>query len=127
MDRNLKMILSKVKSVQLGLLRCQKDDQKLLLQTRAGTLNEQVNCIVDNKSVDVSLLSSNVNLIQKDKDDFLYITCRVTDQVVRNTAIIVSMEVLKASWFTRMTRGSVTWLKEKYTYDALSGEIDLAS
>lgn len=127
MDRNLKKILSKVKSVQLGLLRCQKDDQKLLLQTRAGTLNEQVNCIVDNKSVDVSLLSSNVNLIQKDKDDFLYITCRVTDQVVRNTAIIVSMEVLKASWFTRMTRGSVTWLKEKYTYDALSGEIDLAS
>lgn len=127
MDRNLKKILSKVKSVQLGLLRCQKDDQKLLLQTRAGTLNEQVNCIVENKSVDVGLLSSNVNLIQKDKDDFLYITCRVTDQVVRNTAIIVSMEVLKASWFTRMTRGSVTWLKEKYTYDALSGEIDLAS
>jgi hypothetical protein len=127
MDRNLKKILSKVKSVQLGLLRCQKDDQKLLLQTRAGTLNEQVNCIVENKSVEGGLLASNVNLIQKDKDDYLYITCRVTDQVVRNTATIVSMEVLKASWFTRMTRGSVTWLKEKYTYDALSEEIDLAS
>lgn len=127
MDRNLKKILSKVKSVQLGLLRCQKDDKKLLLQTRAGTVNEQVNCIVENKSVEGDLLASNVNLIQKDKDDYLYITCRVTDQVVRNTATIVSMEVLKASWFTRMTRGSVTWLKEKYTYDALSEEIDLAS
>jgi hypothetical protein len=127
MDKKLQKILRKVESVQLGLLRCHHDDENLLLQTRAGTNESQLNCIVENKTGALSLLSRNVNLIQKDKEDYLHISCRVMDEIKRETATIVSMEVLKACWFTKVTRGSVCWLKEKYIYEPLSEEIDLAS
>jgi hypothetical protein len=127
MDRTLQKILRKVESVQLGLLRCSEDDQKLLLQARAGMDDTNLNCIVNRDSSDVSLISKNVSLIQRHKEDYLYISCRVTDEVVKNSATIISMEVLKACWFTRKSKGSVSWLKEKYIYQAIGGEIDMAS
>lgn len=127
MDRTLQKILRKVESVQLGLLRCSEDDQNVSLQARAGMDETSLNCIVNKESCDISLISKNVRLIQMHKDDYLYISCRVTDEVVRETATIVSMEVLKACWFTRKSKGSVSWLTEKYIYHAIGEEIDLAS
>ena len=106
MNRTLQKILRKVERVQLGLLRCEAVDQKLLLQARAGATEDSLNCIVNTESCEGSLLSRNVNLIQKDKEDYLYISCRVKDEVVRNSATIVSMEVLKACWFTRKSNGA---------------------
>lgn len=127
MDKTLQKILKKVESVQLGLLRCSNEDKRLLLQARAGLNEESVNCIVNNENCELSLLSKNVNLIQKDKHDYLYITCKVKEEVKKNSAVIISMEVIKASWFIRKSRGSVSWLQEKYRYSSLNEEIDLAS
>lgn len=131
MNRTLQKILRKVETVQLGLLRCETDDRKLSVQARAGTSDESaVNCIISNEACSISLLSRNVNFIQKYKEDYIYITCRVKEEVVRETATIFSMEVLKACWFTRKSKGSVSWLSEKYIYNAISynpEEIDLAS
>ena len=126
MNKTLQKILKKVESVQLGLIRCQDDDQKLSLQARAGTQDNVVNCVINGQPTDVRLLSKNVNFIQKDKEDYLYITCKVTDEIVQNSAVIVSMEVLKACWFTRKSRGNISWLKEKYIYQAMPNEIDMA-
>ena len=126
MDRTLQKILQKVGSVQTGLLRYGNDEGKLSWHARAGTYDESMNCIVNNDN-DISLLAKNVNFIQKDKHDYLYITCRVKEGVVKNSATIISMEVLKACWFIRRSRGSVTWLQEKYIYEALPGKIDMAS
>jgi hypothetical protein len=131
MNKTLQKILRKVETVQVGLLRCHTDDdKKLLLQTRAGTSEESLNCIVANDSLNESLLSKNVNLIQKYKDDYIHISCKVKEEVVRDTATIISMEVLKACWFTRKSKGSVCWLSEKYIYNAMQfspEEINLAS
>jgi hypothetical protein len=121
----LHRILRKVETVQLGLLRTENDNGKLSWQARAGTDNNLLNCIIENE-IDISLLSRNVSLIQKDKHDYLYITCRVKEEVKRNTAVIMSLEILRACWFTRRSRGSVTWLQEKYMYDAFV-EMDIAS
>jgi hypothetical protein len=122
----LSRILRKVETVQRGLLRTDNDNGKLSWQARAGTDNNLLNCIIEHNETDISLLSRNVSLIQKDKHDYLYITCRVKEEVKRNTAIIMSLEILRACWFTRRSRGSVTWLQEKYMYDALP-EMDIAS
>ena len=128
MNRTLQKILRKVESVQLGLLKCNIEDEKLLLHARAGTTEDLVHCIVPNeRSERSSLKSQNVNFIQRDKENYLYITCKVKDEVVHNQATIISMEVLKACWFTRKSNGAVSWLKEKYIYHAIPAEIDLAS
>lgn len=124
----LNRILRKVGTVQLGLLRTENDNGKLSWQARAGTNENVLNCIIENKEDEdmISLLSRNVSLIQKDKHDYLYITCRVKEEVKKNSVIIMSLEVLRACWFTRRTRGNMRWLQEKYMYDAYT-EIDIAS
>jgi hypothetical protein len=127
MKSSLYKILKKVESVQLGLLRCENKEKRLLLQTRAGTDQELLNCIVNIDQWDISLMSQNVSLIQRDKEDYLYITCRVTDEIRKDAAAIVSMEVLRACWFTRKSRGSVTWLQEKYMYEAMQQKLEKAS
>ena len=126
MDKTLQKILQKVGDVQTGLLRYGSDEKKLSWHGRAATCDDSVNCIVTNEN-DISFLAKHVNFIQKDKHDYLYISCRVKEEVVKNSATIISMEVLKACWFTRRSRGSVTWLQEKYIYEAIPAKIDLAS
>lgn len=127
MKSALYKILKKVEAVQLGLLRCENNDKRLLLHARAGTDEELLNCIVNTDDWDISLLSQHVSLIQKDKQDYLYITCRVKDEIRKDTAAIVSMEILRACWFTRRSKGSVTWLQEKYMYEAMQQKMDIAS
>jgi hypothetical protein len=128
MSSTLQKIVKKIEAVQLGLLRVESKDQKLLMQARIGKNDELLNCIVDvDRCKEVTLLERHVSLIQKDKEDYLYITCKVTDEVRKDAAIIISMEILKACWFTRRSRGSVSWLQEKYMYDVLEQEMPLAS
>lgn len=127
MNITLQKILRKVESVQVGLLRVENKDEKLSLQARAGTNLDQLNCIVEKSNNSDSLLSRNVSLIQKDKLDYLYISCKVKEEIQNKTAVIMSMEILKACWFTRRSKGSVSWLQQKYSYEALSSDLDLAS
>lgn len=127
MNRKLQRILQKVESVQLGLLRLNDEEQRISIPARAGRVENELNCVFKSEGDRLSLLSRQVNLIQKDKDDYLYISCRVKDEVVKNSATVISMEVLKACWFTRKSKGNSSWLKEKYMYEAMDDKIDLAS
>jgi len=127
MNNTLQKILRKVESVQVGLLRVENKNEKLLLQARAGASQDHLNCIIEKNNKSDSLLSRNVSLIQKDKQDYLYISCKVKEEIQNKSAVIMSMEVLKACWFTRRSKGSVSWLQQKYTYEALSNNLDLAS
>jgi hypothetical protein len=127
MSNTLQKIVRKIEAVQRGLLRVESADQKLLMQARIGKNEELLNCIVDIDGCQLSLLERHVSLIQKDKEDYLYISCKVTDEVRKDAAVIISMEILKACWFTRRTRGSVSWLQEKYMYEVLQQDISLAS
>jgi len=126
MKASLHKILKKVEAVQLGLLRVESNEKKFLMQTRAGTNQESLNCILQSEVCDLSLLEKNVSLIQKDKQDYLYISCKVKEEIRQNMTIVVSMTILKACWFIRKSKGSVCWLKEKYVYEALE-DINMAS
>jgi hypothetical protein len=127
MSTTLEKILRKVEAVQLGLLRFENKNQKLLMQARAGKNEDLLNCIIQQDACSVSLLEKNVSLIQKDKEDYLYITCKVKEEILKNTAVIISMEILKACWFTRRSKGSVSWLQEKYMYEILEEDMNIAS
>ena len=117
MNNTLQKILRKVESVQVGLLRAENKNEKILLQARAGSDQDLLNCVVHKP--EENTLNYNfrqVSLIQKDKQDYSYITCHVKDQSQNSKTVIMSMEVLKACWFTRRSKGSVSWLQQKYTY-----------
>jgi len=121
MNLTLQKILRKVESVQVGLLRAGASNEKILLQARAGSDQDFLNCVVQKPAESpVNYHFRQVSLIQKDKQDYLYITCQVREQIQNHKAVIMSMEVLKACWFTRRSKGSVTWLQQKYTYEKAS-------
>ncbi len=127
MNTTLQKILRKVESVQLGFLRVENKNEKLVLQTCAGASQDKLNCIIEKNTEADSLLSRNVSLIQKDKQDYLYISCKVKEEIRNKAAVVVSMEVLKASWFTRRFKGNLSWLQEKYSYEASNSNLDFAS
>jgi hypothetical protein len=127
MSNTLQKIVRKIEAVQRGLLRVESEDQRLLMQARIGKNEELLNCIVDIDGCQLSLLERHVSLIQKDKQDYLHISCKVTDEVRKDASVIISMEILKACWFTRRTKGSVSWLEQKYMYEVLQEDILLAS
>jgi hypothetical protein len=126
MKSTLRRILRKVEAVQVGLLRIENQDGKRLLHARAGAHSDGLNCIISNDQPN-SLVMREVSLIQKDKEDYLYLNCLVKEEVHNKSALIMSMEVLKACWFTRKSKGSVTWLQQKYSYEAVSPGLDMAS
>ena len=127
MITTLQTILKKVADVQLALLRVENKDQKMLMQARAGTNEDFLNCIIHPEELGISLLERHVSLIQKDKKDYLYITCKVKEEVRKDKAVIISLEVLKACWFTCRSKGRVSWLQEKYMYETLPEEMSQAS
>lgn len=118
MNQTLHKILRKVQTVQRGTLHIHINDEKYLYQARAGADEEFLNCIVEKTEISDSLISRNVSLIQRDKQDYLHITCKVKQVTSNQAADVVSLEVLKACWFIRRFRRNISWLQQKYTYES---------
>jgi hypothetical protein len=128
MDKKLHNIQQKIGAIQLGLLRFRdkKSQVAWLVKTTANGDNS-LNCVITDDSPKRKLLNKNVKLIQKSHEDYLYITGRVSEEVNKKSKIL-SIHILKACWFVRRSKGSVSWLKEKYIYERLPGEqMELAS
>lgn len=117
MNKELHDIQQKIDAIQFGLLRFRDKDAQMTLQVRATTNdNNSLNCIVTDDSPRSRLLNRKVNLIQKSHDDYLYINGTVSEEVNKKHKIL-SIHILKASWFVRKSKGSVSWLEEKSIYE----------
>jgi hypothetical protein len=118
MDKQLLYIQQKIGSIQSGLLRVRDDEKaKLTLQVKTSANDDNsLNCVVTDDFSGRKLLNKNVNLIQKSHNDYLYITGQVSGEV-NGKGKILSIRILKACWFVRRSKGSVSWLQEKYTYE----------
>ena len=128
MDKKLYLIQQKIGAIQFGLLRFKDKDAKMTLHVKT-TANEDnsLNCVVTDDSPRKRLVNKSVNLIQKSHNDYLYITGEVNDEVNRKGKIL-SIRILKACWFVRRSKGSVSWLQEKYIYEKFPATpIELAS
>jgi hypothetical protein len=122
MNKKLHQIQQKINHVQLGLLRFQDKDEMLTMEVKT-TANDDasLNCIITDGSSCYPMADKNVNLIQKNHDNYLYIVGKVTGETQENGKVL-SIHILKASWFVLKRKGSVSWLREKYVYETLKEE-----
>jgi hypothetical protein len=128
MNKQLQHIQQKIGAIQLGLLRIRDEKVKLTLQVKTSTNEDNsLNCVVTDEVPKRKLINKNVNLIQKSHNDYLYITGQVSDEV-NGKGKILSIVILKACWFVRRSKGNISWLQEKYTYENFPNtRMDIAS
>ena len=122
MNKKLYQIQQKINHVQHGLLRFHDKEEMLTMEVKT-TANDDasLNCIITGGSSCLPMTDKNVNLIQKKHDDYLYIVGKVMGETHGN-AKVLSIHILKASWFVLKRKGSISWLREKYVYETLKEE-----
>jgi hypothetical protein len=126
MSKKLHLISQKIQAIRYGLLRFQEDGNQQTMQVSTSMDDGlHLSCII-REGDEMPLLNRRVSLIQKHKDDYLYISGEIDDEVKLNCKI-VSFRIAKACWFTRKRKGNTVWLQEKYIYQQPEAMIDIAS
>jgi hypothetical protein len=122
MNKKLYQIQQKINHVQFGLLRFHDNEESLAMEVKT-TANDDasLNCLITDDSYCYPMADKNVNLIQKNQDDYLYIIGKVMGGM-QGKGKIISIHILKASWFVRKRNGGISWFKEKYVYETLKEE-----
>lgn len=119
MQRNtaFQIIKQKINAIQHGLLRFRDKHGQISLQVKTTANNDvSMDCISVDFLPAKRFINRNVNLIQKYHNDYLYITGVVTNEI-NGRSKILSIRILKASWFVKKERKSVSWLEEKYMFE----------
>lgn len=128
MNKSLNIIQQKVGSMRFGLLSVGEGSEKQRLQVNTTRVNEgnQLNCVISGTTNNDQLINREFVLIQKNENDYLYISGRVDDEV-KTSAKVVSLNITKACWFVRKTKGSTAWLRQKYIYENPERNNDFSS
>ncbi len=118
MNEKLKIILEAVTSVEAALLRFRNDEGQHNLQVKIGLGNgNSVNCVVTGEiPAGMKMANGRIHLIQKYRDDYFVISGYFLEEL-QETSKIFSVVISKACWFIRKSKGSVSWLREKYIYE----------
>ncbi len=115
--------------MQHGMLRFYKgvDSQQRMQVRTSADKDDFLNCVIhEDENATEALLNREVVLIQKDKDDYLYLTGLINDEI-RNGCKVVSLKINKACWFIKKKRGSVVWLQQKYMFENPIQNVEKAS
>jgi hypothetical protein len=116
METTQHIIHEKISAIQVGLLRCKHKGEKISIPVKIAVGdNDILNCLVMDDIPAKKLLNKEVTLIQRDHGNYLYIGGRIC-QEVKTKKLILSLDITKACWFIRKSKGSVTWLQEKCVY-----------
>src|SRR5689334_13047514 len=110
-------IQSKIDALQNALLQFMHNGKKVSVCVKVTVDNESsLNCIIATEDVPLQkLINKSVTLIQRDRENYVYIGGRIA-QKAKTDRLILSIDIDKASWFIRKSKGSVTWLQEKCVY-----------
>ena len=127
MSNKLKVILQEVISIQTGLLRFRHREKQQNLQVRVTFgVDNTLHCIITGElPANMKIASKKIHLIQKHNDDYFFISGNILREV-QQPSRIVSIGISKASWFIMKRRGSVSWLREKYTYENVMERLAVA-
>jgi len=119
MNKELHSISKKIGDIQYGLLRFQDKKQQLSVQVKT-TANEDasLNCLITDEIDTHKLANKNIHLIQKYHGDYLYTTGKVIMEAKGNNKILF-VQIVRARWFVRRSKGNVSWLQEKYKYEPI--------
>lgn len=128
MNKKLLEIQQKIAAIQHGLLRIRDENnaRQTLHVKAAADQDDRLNCVVTDETLSQDMLNTEVAIIQKSHNDYLYITGQVEDEVTKKGRIL-SIRILKACWFVRKRKGSVSWLQEKCIYENYPQSLGLAS
>lgn len=119
-------IQQKIGAIQVGLLRYSHKGKKMSIPVRiAVEQQDSLHCVISDLPSQ-TLLNKNVTLIQRDRENYLYIGGRIS-QEIQKTALVLSVNITKACWFIRKSKGSVTWLQEKCVYLPEGTSMNMAS
>jgi len=128
MNIKLRHISQKIDDIKFGLLRYQDEKDRVTIHVTAKTNEDNTLICITTGSDDLKKLANKkVNLIQKSADDYLYISGEVKEKSDKNKkALFIS--IVKACWFVRKSRGTLSWLQEKHIYDmSPQDDLELAS
>jgi hypothetical protein len=114
-------ICKKVDEIGIGLLRCREKNNMISVQVTAKCGDENsLECYANSKD-DLRILKNKmVSLIQKHGEDYLYISGLAEKILPGVGGKILSIRIYKACWFVKQSKGTLSWLKEKYVYDLTS-------
>ena len=125
MKKPLHIIHEKIGAIETGLLRYRHNDAKISIPARIATIsNELLHCTISEDLPSLRLLNKNITLVQKDKDNYMYVDGRIS-KIVKDKETILYIDVRKAFWFIRRRKGNVISLHEKYYYE--NNPVKLAS
>lgn len=116
METTIQNIQEKIGAIQLGLLRYSHHGKKVSVRVKIAVESDDIlHCVVTDDTPIENLLNKNITLIQKDRDNYMYIGGRINSKSNKNK-LVLSVDVKKACWFILKKKGSVSWLQEKCTY-----------
>ena len=123
MNKELSSITKKIVDIQFGLLRFKDKKKQLTLQVKT-TANDDasLNCLITDDIYHSKLMNKNIHLIQKYHEDYLYTTGKVIMEGPADNKLLF-VQILKARWFVRRSKGNISWLQEKYIYEPSSEKI----
>lgn len=117
MNKKLHYIGQKIEAIQFGLLRYHDKKDRITMHVTAKTNGDNTLICITTGNADIKkLVNKKVNLIQKSEDDYLYISGEVKEKPDADKKILF-ISIVKACWFVRKSKGSLSWLQEKYIYD----------
>lgn len=127
MNKNLHYINQKIDAIQFALLRYQDKEDRVTMHVTAKTNDDTLICTTTGNTDLKKLVNKKVNLIQKSEDDYLYISGEVKEKPDKNKKTVF-ISIVKACWFIRKSRGTLSWLQEKHIYDiSPADDLELAS
>src|ERR1051325_9941263 len=104
MNKELQIIREKIGDIQFGILRCRENDVQKSWQVKAAPdENNVLHCIVSGEMTGDDIINKKVNLIQKYKNDYLFISGEVSAEVKKKVQVL-SINIAKACWFVRKTK-----------------------
>ncbi len=127
MNKKLHYINQKIDAIQFALLRYHDKEDRVTMHVKAKTNDDTLICTTAGNTDLKKLVNKKVNLIQKSEDDYLYISGEVKERSDKNKKTLF-ISIVKACWFIRKSRGTLSWLQEKHIYDiSPQDDLELAS
>ena len=127
-DSTLVHIHTKMNEINSALVRFQDNDIQVSLHVKVKCEGKNsIDCRAG-EIVDLDKMhNKKLTLIQKSDKDYLYISGELVKKS-RGAKNEFSLRMLRACWFILKSKGSVSWLQNKYIYDISAGpQLELAS
>lgn len=114
MLQNLHLIQKKIDDIGLGLLRSRESQLLSVPITARCDQDNLIQCYTNEIDDLVQLRYKMVSLVQKSREDYLYVAGQA--EPVPGNGKALAVRIFKACWFVRKRKGSITWFQEKHIY-----------